>query len=76
MHGRHTERESLAPHPSLRQQTMERAPHPPPFVNSQVVLEGLANGIGKVSGKRGSRREFRRVCHSIPCLVARVPMMI
>ena len=36
MHGRHTERESLALHPSLRQQMMERAPHPPPLVNSRV----------------------------------------
>lgn len=76
MHGRHTERESLALHPSRRQQMMEKAPRLPPYVNNQVVLEDRANGIGKVSGRRGSRKVFKPVCHSRPCLVAPVPMTI
>jgi hypothetical protein len=76
MHGRHTERESLALHPSQRQQMMERAPRLQLHVNSQVVLEGPANGIGKVSGRRGSRKVSKPVCHSTPCLVAPAPMTI
>jgi hypothetical protein len=74
MHGRPIERESLALHPSL--QMMERAPRPPLHVNSQVVREGLANGIGRVSGRRGSRKVFKRVFHSTPCSVAQVPTTI
>jgi hypothetical protein len=76
MHGRLIERESLALHPDLRHQMMARAPRPPRSVNSPGVLEGLANGIGRVSGKRGSRKVFQRVYHSTPCSVAPVPTTI
>jgi hypothetical protein len=75
MHGRPIEHESLALHLSLHQM-MERAPRPPLHVNSQVVLEGLANGIGRVFGRRGLRKVFKRVFHSTPCSVAQVPTTI
>lgn len=76
MRGRLIERELLAQPLALRHQRMGRAPRLLLYVNSQVVLGGLANGIGRASGKRGSRKACKRVYHSKLCSVLPVQMMI